>query len=139
VSRSTNANTTYNGVVVTGEGTSADTPVRAEAWDDDPTSPTYRYGPFGEVPRFYSSPLITTEAQAQSAAESLLRKVTGVTEGLQWSFVTDPSVQAGDVAHVISSATRVNRIMIIDAVTIPLAVTGAMAAVGRTVSQEAEV
>lgn len=136
--RNANTNQTYNGVVVTGEGTSTDPPVRAEVWDEDPTSPTYRYGPFGEVPRFYSSPLITTSTQAQSAGESILRKATGLREAIEWSFVTDPSVQAGDVALVVDAAARVSRVLVIDAVTIPLDVGGSMSAVGRTVTEEGE-
>lgn len=138
LSRSANTNTTYNGVVATGEGTSADTPVRAEAWDEDPASPTYRYGSFGQVPRFFSSPLMTTVEQAQSAAESLLRKVTGLSEGLEWSLVTDPSVEAGDLAEVVSAATRVSRVIVLDAVTVPFTPGGSMAAVGRTVAQVEE-
>jgi hypothetical protein len=133
--RSVNANTTYNGVIVTGEGTSAD-PVRAEAWDEDPTSPTYRYGPFGQVPRFYSSSLITSAASAQATAESILRKATGLAEGIEWSTIVDPAVQAGDVAKVVDEAARVNRVMVIDAVTVPFDVSGSMSAVGRTVSEE---
>jgi hypothetical protein len=135
--RSANANTTFNGVIVTGEGTSTDIPVRAEVWDEDPTSPTYRYGPFGEVPQFYSSSLVSTASGAQAAAESILRKSTGLAEAIEWTFLTDPSVQAGDLALVVDESARVNRVMVIDAVTIPLDVSGSMSAVGRTVSEEA--
>lgn len=135
VSRSANAATTYNGIIVTGEGTSTDIPARGEAWDEDPTSPTYRHGPYGQVPRFYSSPFITTDAQAQAVAEAMLRKSLGLSEGLQWSLLPDPSVEAGDVAQVVSSAARVAKTLIIDSVTIPLNATGVMTAVGRTVSQ----
>jgi hypothetical protein len=137
-SRSANANTTYNGVIATGEGTNSDTPARGEAWDDNPSSPTYRYGPFGQVPRFFSSSLMTTDAQCQSAAESILRKVTGLSEALEWSIIPDPSVEAGDVARVTSTATRIAKTVIIDAVTIPLSPTAAMPAIGRTVRVEAD-
>ncbi len=37
----------YNGVVVTAEGSGVAVPLRGEAWDDDPNSPTYAYGPDG--------------------------------------------------------------------------------------------
>ena len=135
--RSANAATTYNGVIATGEGTSTEEPVRGEAWDEEPTSPTYRYGEYGQVPRFYSSPLITTAEQAASAAAAILRQQTGLTEGIEWTFITDPSVQAGDVALVTGQAIRVNRFMILDMVRIPLAVDGSMGAIGRTVAEEA--
>ena len=50
----------YNGVIVTGEGSYLNNPVRAEAWDTNPASPTYYLGGYGKVPMFYSSPLITS-------------------------------------------------------------------------------
>jgi len=46
-------------------------------------------------------------------------------------------VQAGDVALVVGQAVRVNRVMILDSVRIPLSVEGSMGAVGRTVAEEA--
>lgn len=133
VSRRLDAKTTYNGVIVTGEGTSSDTPARGEAWDDDPASPTYRYGPFGEVPFFYSSPLVTTDDQAASAASARLRKVTGLTEGVEWSMICDPSLEPGDVVDLTNVATRTAKVMVLDSISIPLDVSAAMSAVGRTV------
>lgn len=135
LSRRLDAKTTYNGVIVTGEGTSNDTPVRAEAWDEDVSSPTYRYGPFGEVPLFYSSPLVTTVEQALETAEARLRKVTGLAEGIEWTLIADPSLEPGDVVQVVNPATRTRRVLVLDSVSIPLDIGSAMGAVGRTVSE----
>jgi len=55
--RSANAATTYNGVIATGEGTSAEDRGAGEAWDEEPTSPTYRYGEYGQVPRLLLEPV----------------------------------------------------------------------------------
>src|SRR5690606_24391248 len=52
----------YNAVVAQGEATSG-TPARAVVVDDGPLSPTRWGGPFGKVPRFYSSPLLTTRGR----------------------------------------------------------------------------
>jgi hypothetical protein len=50
----------YNAVVATGEAADNRPPVRAVATDDNPDSPTRYSGPFGPVPRYFSSPLLTS-------------------------------------------------------------------------------
>ena len=115
-----------------------DVPVRVEVWDDDPASPTYRYGPFGEVPRFYTSSLVTTEAQATAAGEAILRRATGLVEGVSWTSLVDPAVDVGDIVAVVNPAVRVNRVMVLDSVTVPLGPAEAMSAVARTVRTTGE-
>jgi hypothetical protein len=132
--RGADAATAYNGWIVTGEGTSTETPVRAEAWDDDPTSPTWVDGPYGRVPRFYSSSMITTVEQAQRTAAAMRARAVGIAETLDWSAVVDPTVHAGDVALVVNPALRVSRLVVLDSVEIPLAVTDGMTATGRRVA-----
>lgn len=124
---------TYNGVIATAEGSGTGDTFRGEAWDDDETSPTYRYGPFGQVPRFYSSPLITSQTGADSAAAAILAKSKGAVEAVEWDQIVDPSLEAGDVVAVTNSATKVDRVMVLDRVTIPLSARGAMRAVARTI------
>jgi hypothetical protein len=46
--------------------------------DTDPTSRTYVGGPFGRVPYRYTSPAMTTSAQALVAAKALLNRVKAV-------------------------------------------------------------
>ena len=75
--RSTSMDTIYNGVIACGEGSELDTPVRGEAWDERPQSPTYYLGPFGRVPQFYSSPLLTDEGMCAAAARSMLAGLLG--------------------------------------------------------------
>lgn len=60
----------YNAVVARGEAEGNRPAVQAVAYDVTPSSPTRWGGPYGRVPTFYSSPLIKTVAQAQSAARS---------------------------------------------------------------------
>src|SRR5690606_609768 len=67
----------YNAVVARGEGADTETPIQAVVVDNNPKSPTRWGGPFGKVPRFYASPLITTASQAASAAASLLKRSLG--------------------------------------------------------------
>ena len=77
VSRTFDSGRSYNGVIVTSQGSQVDAPFRAIVWDENPNSPTYRFGAFGEVPFFYTSSLITTPDQAAVTAAALLRKATG--------------------------------------------------------------
>jgi hypothetical protein len=65
---------TFNRVIATGENTGETAPARGVATDDNALSPTYYFGAFGKVPRFYVSPFITTDAQAEAAAQSILER-----------------------------------------------------------------
>ena len=127
--------TVYNGVIATGEGAEIDPPTRGEAWDDLPSSPTYRYGPLGQVPTFYSSPLLTTSAAATAAAASILARVRGRVEQVAWSMIVNPAHDALDVIELEDTSTTpssVRRFML-DQITIPLAVTEAMSATAREI------
>jgi hypothetical protein len=124
---------TYNGCIATGEGSEGDAVYRGEAWDDDATSPTYRYGPFGQVPQFYSSPLITSDDQAASAAAAILARKKGAQETISWIQLVDPSLDAGDLVQVQNTAAKVDKVLVLDRVTIPLDVATPMQAVARTI------
>lgn len=130
-SREIDATETYNGVYAYGESSSLTLPVAAEIWDEDPASPTYRYGPFGEVPRFFASPFITTEDQAQSAAESLLAQVTGSVESVQWTQVVNPAHDVDDVIDFTVDQLHLSARLVLDTLDIPLLVTEPMSATAR--------
>lgn len=124
---------TYNGVILTAEGTAMLEPYRAEAWDDDVNSPTYRYGPFGEVPIFLTSTLLTSPEIAQSSAQKLLGRYTGAAEEISWSQIVNPAHDVYDIVQVQNSGTRINVVLIIDSMTIPLSPTESMSAKARSV------
>jgi len=128
--REWDAESTYNGVIAQGAGTEVPTPVWAEAWDENPASPTYRYGEFGHVPRFYSSEYITSTAQAQTTARALLQKEIGLTESLTWTQICDPSLRSGLTIQVQRSQV-VDALYVLDSLTIPLTGSG-MSATART-------
>jgi hypothetical protein len=109
----------YNALVVTGEGADELTPVRAVAYDAQETSPTFFGGPFGRVPRFYSSSFITTQGQAENAARNLLRKSLGAPYDVGLSTVPNPAVRPYDVLRVVyNDGSRETHI--VDRATIPL-------------------
>lgn len=96
----------YNGVIVIGENTDLDEPIRAESWDTNPDSPTY-YDPlfpsasvYGAVPYFIRSQYIYSQAQADSAAAANLARVMGIIERVQFRAVNNPAHESGDVITV---------------------------------------
>lgn len=120
--RSLSRDGVYNAVVVNGEGADELMPVRAVAYDASVTSPTFFGGPFGRVPRFYSSSFITTMEQAANAARNLLRQSLGAPYDVGLSAIPNPGVRPYDVLRVVYNDG--NREMhIVDRATIPLNVT----------------
>lgn len=122
---------TYNGVIVTGEHPDNGAPVRAEVWDDDPASPTYRFGGYGEVPYFVTSAYITTQDQAREVARATLRRVRGVEEAVELTAVPNPYLDAGDVIEVVRARAKTAGRFIVESVTIPLTADGAMSVSAR--------
>lgn len=116
--REINREGVYNAVVATGEGLDSTTPVQAVAYDDAATSPTRWGGPFGRVPRFYSSPLITTAAQARQAARSMLQQSLGLPYSVDFSAVPHPGLEPHDPVLVDVGGRR--EIHVVAQVTIPL-------------------
>ncbi len=108
----------YNGVSVTSEAFDTAVPFSALAVDDDPRSPTYWYGRFGRVPRFFSSPLITTLGQAQRAAESLLRQNLGLPYSVDFTNVPNPALEPWDPIRIQLHGRR--ELHIVETLTIPL-------------------
>lgn len=86
----------FNGVVASGEGPDQGEPVRALVVDADTASPTYWEGPFGPVPHFYSSPLLTTTDQCELAARSILSRSLGLPYAVDFSAVPNPALEPLD-------------------------------------------
>jgi hypothetical protein len=108
-----------NVIVARGEAPDGTVPVQAVAVDSDPSSPTYAgtgpgTSPYGRVTQFFSSPLLKTLSQAQSAANTILSQNVGA--GATYTLIRpyDPTITAGDVVSV-GGAT-----LVVDAVTLDL-------------------
>jgi hypothetical protein len=119
----------YNAVVATGEALDTTTPPRGVAVDDNPDSPTYWNGDFGKVPRFYSSPFITTDAQAATAAEAILRQNLGLPYSVDFKQIVNAALEPYDPVSV-QYANR-TEIHVIETLTVPLLVTVAQSATTR--------
>lgn len=119
----------YNAVIAySSNPTSSGAIPRAIVRDNDPTSPTYYFGPFGKKPRRYSSPLITSQTQAVNAAAGLLRQVLGVAQSLDLSVVPNPALEPGDVVAVRRQKLAIDEVNVLDSLTIGLDSSGAMTA-----------
>lgn len=116
----------YNGVVLTSESATLPTPLRSEAWDLNPSSPTYSLGPYGKVPKFVSSPYVATQAQADTAAQVELTRSIGGTEQIQLAAIPNPAHEAGDVVRVVRPLSKIDSVALVESITIPLAADGAM-------------
>jgi hypothetical protein len=115
----------YNAVIATGEAGDTTAPARGVAYNLDPTSATYWGGRFGKVPRFYSSPFLTTNAQAVTAAASLLRQQLGLPYQVDLESIANPALEPYDVLKVRYPKTGRSRSLrtethVVDQVTIPL-------------------
>lgn len=130
--RSVSRESVYNAVVASGEAADDTPPVTAIAYDNNPDSPTYWSGDFGQVPEFYSSPLLTSVSGAGSAAQSLLAQAIGLPYNLDFTMVPNPALEPLDVIRLIYPGFTETHVL--DKVTIPLTSSGAMSATTRQVT-----
>ncbi|THV26013.1 DUF5047 domain-containing protein [Glycomyces paridis] len=125
----------YNVIVVRSSGADMNAPVQAIVADMDPTSPTYVNGPFGRVPRFYTSPLLTTAAQCHDAGVALLSQSLGMPYNASLTAICNPAIRPWDTARV-TYPTGDREVHIMQSVTVPLdaatALTGATREQTRT-------
>lgn len=128
----------YNAVAATGEAVDDEPPAFGVAYDDDPGSPTYWDGPYGKVPRFYSSPFLTTDAKARAAARTVLLGNLGLPYAVDFSMVPNPALEPLDAVRVCyppvldgrsPAAARENHVL--DTLVIGLGSSEAMAATTR--------
>jgi hypothetical protein len=106
-----------NVIVARGESQDGSAPVQATAIDEDPSSPTYAgtgpgTSPYGRVTEFYASPLLETESQAQSAANTILAKNVGAGATYTLTMPYDPTISAGDVVSLDGSALAVDAVIL---------------------------
>lgn len=123
----------YNAVRAGGEDTGDVAPVSAVEYLR--TGPRRWNGPYGNVPFFYASPLLTTVAQCRLAAQTRLRNLQAIAAPVTIEAVPDPRIQLGDVISLDYRATT--RLVRVDALTLPLtAAGGAMEIRGHQIQRD---
>lgn len=112
VDRSQDLNGLYNIFVVDGtrtvtnaDGTTTQVPVRGIAQIS--TGPLRVSGPHGRYPMFYSSTMITTQAEADAYAQTMMTtQLAGLTTDLVITCLPHPGLQQGDWVTVIAPTTN---------------------------------
>jgi translation initiation factor IF-1 len=91
----------YNAVVALGQSSDPNVPpVWGWAYDSDPTSPTYFYGDYGQVPKFFSSQFLTTVAQCTAAAQGQLDAALAANRALSLTSLSLTFLEPGDIIDV---------------------------------------
>jgi hypothetical protein len=109
----------YNGVLVQGQPTADQPPFSSLAVFTDPTSPIRWGGPFGKVALIADSTSVTTQAQADATAQSLLNLRLKQTRSLTLTAAPNPALEAGDTIEVRFPDGR-DETHLVDATTISL-------------------
>lgn len=120
LARTITSRETYNGVIYTVQGSERGAPIRVEVWDEDTTSPTYRYGVFGTVPIKIETNILSTQDEAIKAATSLLNTYIGAQEGINLDAIVDPTLDVNDVIYIKANGAKVDRLAIVDEMNVPL-------------------
>lgn len=90
----------FNRITVVGEAADGSAPVSATVFDNEATSPTYFYGPFGPKGRRVTSNVTTNNGAAFQLAERLLRRYRALTRTWQVDLVSDPALELGDCVTI---------------------------------------
>lgn len=114
------AEQTFNDIIVVGQSTSSENPFSAEAFDNDPASPTYILGPFGRVSQRVTSSLITSQYQAQSMAYAALYASLGAANTVTLTVVPMPALEPGDIIRIVCSDVKVSGTYMINSMLTPL-------------------
>jgi hypothetical protein len=111
---------TFNHIVVIGQSTSSQNAVSAEAFDNNPNSPTYILGPYGDVSERLTFSLITSQDQAQDAANAILNNSLAASDTVTIIAVPQPALEPGDIVKVNISDVNVDGNYMINSMTLSL-------------------
>jgi hypothetical protein len=114
-------------------GSGASAPFQEQSTDSDPGSVTNISGPFGDVPTFVSSSLVTTAAQGTASAATLLAASLGLAESYVVTAPPAPMFDIDDVIGISDPRIGVNCLMVIDAISLSLRHDGTVTITGRRV------
>lgn len=103
----------YNAVVALGQSSDPNIPpVWGWAYDSDPSSPTYYYGDFGQVPKFFSSQFLTTVDQCTAVAQNQLAEALAANRAMSLTSLSLTFLEPGDVIDVEAEPGKFERRLI---------------------------
>lgn len=109
-----------NYVIGLSENSDLAAPLISTVYDDDPSSPTYIYGPAGRVVEVVRSNEITTQAQLDAYTQLSLDNLRGYPEEVNITNVVDPSLELDDIVTIDREASGISYRCIVDSITVPL-------------------
>lgn len=111
----------YNGVVLSADQPDdGSAPIRSVVWDEEPSSPTYHEGAYGERPMVVTDSVVTTQDQADAAAAALLATLLGYSSQVAITAAVNPATDAGTVIAIKRVQSGVNDVYLVDATQIPM-------------------
>lgn len=111
----------YNHVLVTNDTSDIQTIIRSETSVTDPANPLRVSGPMGDRLYKYVSGMITTQAQADAVAASLLWEHALVEEEISLEHVANPLLEVDDAVYIEDVVTRTNDTYVIRSLDLPIA------------------
>lgn len=130
-SRQLTRESVYNAVVASGDAATDSLPVWAAVVDNNPASPTYWHGSFGQVPKYYSSPMLTTNGQAEAAATTMLAKTLGLRYSADFTAIPNPALEPFDPVRISYSGRSPREIHVLEKLSVPLLANAVMPATTR--------
>jgi len=96
----------YNRIVVRASGTDTADKPPIQAVVDQQTGPMRTSGPYLVVTKYWSSPLITTEAQARASGVTMLANSLRPSRTVPVTLAPDPRLDLDDAVEIISDGAR---------------------------------
>lgn len=109
----------FNGVIITGESAFAG-PTRGEAFDLNPSSPTYWHGRYGRRPKWETHPLAITSTIANRIARTRLLQLSGAGEQVNLSMIPNAALAEGDIVRVQRERSGLDDLLMFESGEIPL-------------------
>lgn len=125
--RALDADESPNVITVIGNSGSGTSSVKVTVYDDDPTSPTYVGGRYGEQHKVIRTELVNNLEQATEMANAELANTIGAHEQIRFRSTCIPALQEWDAVRVTRAGMGINgRIAVIEAMDLPLTAEDAM-------------
>lgn len=109
----------YNSVYVVGQATENSLP-RAAVYNNDPSSPTYREGPFGKMGIRIENNLLVNNTACSAYAAEQLNKYKRLARTLSIETLPNPALDVGDIINIIYLDNS-SEVALVQAINYPLA------------------
>lgn len=128
VGRTLDESTAFNGVILYCNGTGSAQPFVVKVWDQNPNSPTYFLGPWGQVPFIMTTTAIPSANDTPTVANSKatimatrqLQLILGSFDTVHLSTIPNPAIREGDCLQISRARMNISAPYVVSQMTIPL-------------------